>query len=363
MPVPSDDIDRALFHYLSCTANFYKIEKLALNVLSAFAIPIFLLCGLTNKLLVKNITECDAVFLQVNDANNTVYPFDDFFPNEIRLEYKNIINIQKTKFFDFKSVVFDYKAIHIWKRLHRRYPFSLHFQLLVLIHMFSLNQLIIQYKPKSIITYRVETDPTSTLNTSFCESKGIDYVCFMHGDYLMQSIQCFFRFSKYYIWEGYRPLFIESRCAEDQYIEIVPPFFNNSSIRTDDENVTYYFDGEDDDIEGVIAVLNKLIKSGYICYIRPHPRFSDISKIKNALINSAIKFQNPFDNDIHQSIINTKYAIGKHTTVLSQAYFCGCNIIIDDVTDRLLYDQLKERKYICILRPHQLLSEFVKQTE
>lgn len=64
---------------------------------------------------------------------------------------------------------------------------------------------------------------------------------------------------------------------------------------------------------------------------------------------------------ILDSISNMDTAIGLYTTVLNQAYHCGKNVIIDDVTYPSEVKKLEEFKYIMIHKKLPLLSELIKK--
>ena len=63
------------------------------------------------------------------------------------------------------------------------------------------------------------------------------------------------------------------------------------------------------------------------------------------------------------SLTESYYITGLRSTVLSQAYFSGKQIVIDDLSMRQEYLELKRRKYIIISRPHQLLSEIAESVK
>jgi len=56
---------------------------------------------------------------------------------------------------------------------------------------------------------------------------------------------------------------------------------------------------------------------------------------------------------------NTKYVIGLNTTVLSEAYVEGKQIVIDDLSDKERFLDAKRRGAIAFKKKHLLLSELL----
>ena len=91
--------------------------------------------------------------------------------------------------------------------------------------------------------------------------------------------------------------------------------------------------------------------------MRPHPRFSDLDFIQK--IFKDIEVENYLEYNLDDSISDTLYIIGLNTTVLSQAYFSGKKVVIDNISMKNNFRDLKEKSYIMINRPHILLSNLI----
>ena len=96
-------------------------------------------------------------------------------------------------------------------------------------------------------------------------------------------------------------------------------------------------------------------REGKTVRFRPHPRYSDMDLLKKYVSEEEI--ETPQKVGILESISNLDCAVGSYTTVLAQAYFSGKNILLDDVTFKSQYNQLKERRYILIGNNPQKLSD------
>lgn len=98
---------------------------------------------------------------------------------------------------------------------------------------------------------------------------------------------------------------------------------------------------------------------GFKVSIRPHPRYSDIKKIRN-LCSDKIEIEDGKQFTIEESVLRTKYAVSRYSTVLNQAFHNGTGIIIDDVADSDSFKKLVELKYVMLAIEHKLLSEVLE---
>ena len=91
--------------------------------------------------------------------------------------------------------------------------------------------------------------------------------------------------------------------------------------------------------------------------IRPHPRYTNLDEIKNYA--PEIELENYKMLSIEQSLKRVEYAVSVYSTVLNQAYNNGIGIVLDDVSDPDKFARLRERQYIMLNKPHELLSELL----
>ena len=105
--------------------------------------------------------------------------------------------------------------------------------------------------------------------------------------------------------------------------------------------------------------LQSLLMHGRKVKYRLHPRYSDRELVKQIVGKENVEY--PEKVSILDSISNMDTAIGLYTTVLNQAYHCGKNVIIDDVTYPSEVKKLEEFKYIMIHKKLPLLSELIKK--
>ena len=104
--------------------------------------------------------------------------------------------------------------------------------------------------------------------------------------------------------------------------------------------------------------LLKLQRKGQKCKVRPHPRFSDLNLIKE-LFQGEILIEDTSKTTIEESLECSYLTIAFASTVLSQAYYSGKIIVIDNISNPKRFNQLREMKYILIDKANMLFSEVV----
>ena len=93
--------------------------------------------------------------------------------------------------------------------------------------------------------------------------------------------------------------------------------------------------------------------------VRPHPIYSDLHAVSDLFKGAEIEAKETLA--IENSILRTRNAISGYSTVLSQAYNAGVNIVIDDETNPEHYRKLKELQYNVLSYRHRLLSDLRKE--
>lgn len=356
---PQNEYQQSFFKYKCfCESCYYKRKW----ILMIYNIGAFLIYPLMYRKLYKkgrnmqrSTSDIDAVVQNVPRLRN-----EDILPKEIKEQYKNIIEIESI---NYKDIYLNRKAVEICNELEKRYFLEPYFRIIVMIKLALFSRYIEEYNPKAIIFYACEREFSGPLQTYLCEQEGISYESFMHGDYLYDICFAFQKFSKYYIWdEAYLKLFDSLRCSFPMYI--YKPAKLESIARVLDEHrckyfATYYFSNETrESIEIIHVIFKKLKEIGLRCKVRPHPRFSNLPVIKKIFIDFDI--DDILSYSLARSIEDSLYIIGLNTTVLSQAYFSNKKIVIDDMSMKSKYLNLKEKKYIMLTRKHELLSRFIE---
>ena len=357
---PKDDYERSFFKY-KCFCEFCYYKKKWLIVIyniGAMLLYPFVFKKLKAKGINKKKSEqcCDAVVENVPRLRN-----DDVIPEELTRSFGTIKEISEL---DYKKIYLTSKAIEICKILRKRYFWHFYFRLITTVKIAQFNEYIQEYNPKMIVFYSCEREFSGPLQTLLCESEGTEYVSFMHGDYLYSLCFAFQRYSRYYTWdEAYNQMFSKLKC--DCPMIVYRPKKLEGIADCKDEHqckyfATYYFSDETRQCAEIIySIFHKFEKEKLRCKIRPHPRFSDIDMLKSVFPD--IEIEDPSNYSLADSITDSLYIVGLNTTVLSQAYYSGKKIVIDDISMHDQYLELKEKEYIMLNRQHILLSDVVKE--
>ncbi|MDE5759236.1 MAG: hypothetical protein K2H85_11570, partial [Allobaculum sp.] len=237
-----------------------------------------------------------------------------------------------------------------------RHPY---FVLKVVLKIALYQSVICRYDPRTFIVGN-EYSFTSSILTAYCRNKGICHIDVMHGEKLYYLRDSFFCFDRCYVWAPYYVnLFIRLKASPDQFRVAVPPSlhidtaaYKNSKVYAD---VKYYLgDNAEEDFASIIESLRPFRDAGMSVKYRLHPRYSNRVIVCKYCSNEDI--EDPNEVPIQESISNMTYAVGSYSTVLMQALLAGKTVILDDVTYRKTYDQLKEMGYILSNKPHHRLS-------
>jgi soluble P-type ATPase len=194
---------------------------------------------------------------------------------------------------------------------------------------------------------------------------GIEHFNVMHGEKLFNIRDSFFRYSKCYVWdEFYIDLFKKLRAEPSQFIVNVPKSINFSDMKNIDKqyDYTYYLGAETGDVlKKIVDSLQKLSSRGYKVCVRPHPRYTNLSELINLLDEKNI-VQESNNFEIEESVMKTRNAVSCYSTVLNQAYHSCVSIVIDDISNPVAYEKLKELDYVMLNVEHRKLSEILEET-
>lgn len=342
---PRDNFERSYYQY-KCQMHFHKkIIVLGLNIVS---LPLLLFFYFKKNV---NVNQCDlkeAVFFSDGKPDNII-------PNELRQKYSSWVTIHdKKERFQKEDKIFFHKLV-------RRYPFSWQFLLKCLIKIRFYSYAISVYNPRSIVVC-CEYSFTSSVLTQYCEEKKIHHINVMHGEKLFYIRDSFFKFHTCYVWnDGYIDLFKMLRAENSQFEVAVPTsicFLNSSNIKKT-VDYTYYLGAEEDTVlDNLMQTLDQLACDGNRVMLRPHPRYSDIKKIHEH--KGKFIVEDYEDITIEDSLQRTKYAISGYSTVLIQAYHNGTKVVIDNLTQPMIYKKLVDLEYVMLKVEHVLLTDLLK---
>lgn len=346
---PKDDIDRSFFQYKCQMQQCNLITKVILNVGSILMLFFYLL-------KIKKI-DCEIV---LNEKKAIFYSNGmniDILPKSLKEEYHIIIAEEKS------PEMLDNMGRMVLREMFSRHPFSYYFLAKNLMKIAIYGEIINNERCGTIIC-SCEYSFTSSMLTYYCNCKGVKHINIMHGEKLFFIRDAFFHFNVFYIWDlYYKKLFTKLRASADVYKEELPDsfVFRESQKRIEKGvDYKYYLQAENTEmLKKINEVLLILKKRGKKVVVRPHPLYSENSKIES--IFRGITIENTREINIEDSILETKYVISLYSTVLFQAYINDVKIVVDDYTNPNVYKALKQLDYIIINKKNTKLSQIVKQ--
>ena len=356
---PADNIELSYIRYLCRMYCFSFPKKLVMNLFGLAALPIELYFILTardsNHVPRKNY----AVIERARDIPD----YSDVVPEMIFDEYRNIetINNYNNKFGKLNKRA-KKKLLHCMKT----HPLSFFYIYFVYMELVTHSYIIDNYNPETTFVYINERNIASPIITELYEDEGRRFCSFMHGEYPLQLMTAFMKFSEYYVWDNtYIDMFQNDlHCDIETYHVYVPKKLQKKwelEKYIPEYDFTYYFSGESSEsVRKVAELFIKLNSQGKKCSVRPHPRDMLHRKLlEDTFKNTDIPIEDATSLSLHDSLARTKYVIGLQSTVLSEAYVEGKQIVLDDISDTEHYELLKAQKFIMFSKKHKLFSEII----
>jgi len=354
LPTPVDNIDLSYNKHLCRVSYFSAGKKLMLNLLSAGGLLLALpkLCKRHKPL---PAVDNNAILL-IKDLR---IDYRDVIPQDLLPRFDQVIEVDRK---DLPVGLLCAEAWEIFRRCLRKHPFSFWFNLLILKELSAHSHYLLNHNVKAGAAYVIESNIVYPLVTELYETTGRSFISFMHGEYLLQIILAFMKFSEYHVWsEDYVDMFTKDlHCQIGEYKVYTPLKLQkkwNLELTEPEYFCTYYFSGESrETIHKVADIFGKLEANGMKCKVRPHPRATEhVKEIFSTF--AGIKVEMPGEVSMQESLAQTKYAVGLVSTVLSEAYVEGREIVIDDMGDPKQFESLSARKAAVLSKKHLLLSE------
>ncbi len=357
LPEVHDAIDRAHNKYL-CRQYFFSRKKITLFDAVGLGCMILEMPLLLFSNKGRNTDISDCIILEKHNEVG----YEDVAPLKELAEHgkiKVIENINK------RFGVVSRESRKAVLACIRRYPRDFFFHYFVLKELLAHDRIIKNHAPRATAVYVNERNVASPILREAYENQGRKFISFMHGEYLLNLIQGYMSFSEYYIWdESYIDTFQNFlKCDIGEYHVYTPKKLEKKwklEAILPEYDYTYYFSNEkSEQIAMIASLLSALQQRGKRCKVRPHPRF--IQDVMNsANLFEGILIEDPKKVTMEDSLGKTEYAVGLRTTVLYEAEVEGRGIVLDDVTDKEAFDNMKNRRSRLIYHPHLLLSESLK---
>lgn len=348
-PEPKDGIERGYFQYC-CQMKLQGVLVHGLMNLAALPLSLFYWMKLRGEGEEKE-RQADAVFFDDGKPFNII-------PDELLAKYGEILSLSS----DHRQLRREDKAF--LKGIFKRYPFSWMFWLKNIIKVGQYSCAITSYAPESVISC-AEYSYTAPVLTEYCHTRGVKLINVMHGEKLYDMHDAFSKFDEFYVWgKEYVDLLCALRGDREQFRIATP----RSMIidRPEDVKVeydyTYYLAAENGEVLKKISnALRVLNDNGKRISIRPHPRYTDEKIVKELFAFANIEDFRTVT--IERSLMQTGAAVSLFSTVLNQAISNSVPIVIDDISNPMHFEKLKELEYICLHREHELLSKIIGSYE
>lgn len=342
---PNNDIDRSYKQFL-CQNYFVPFwKKCVWWVIGLLATPIAVLVLFVKGRSIHFMESIDTV------AENK--GMDEIIPAVLNVKYEiNHDCWNAGSGLSVKDVKYIVKHIWGWRQ-----PYFV-FKIVLLIAKYSPK--ITKYQPKRLIEHS-EFSFGSSVITDYCHSRGVKHIDVQHGEKLRFIRDSFFHYDECYVWdEHYVKLFKEMHAESTQFKVAIPPSLridckahHKPSVYSD---YKYYLAADnEDEIKSIVASMSFAKNIGKSVKYRIHPRYTDLKVLRKYVSDEEIEL--PKDVSILESLSNVEYAVGSYTTVLLQAYLSGRNVLLDDVTYKKRFEQLKAYGYILAKDDVERLSE------
>lgn len=345
---PRDDIDRSFKQY-QCQNLFTKKWKIfLLNISSLILAPILLLALLTKGLFVRKGASIEAI---------ASFPLEmNIFPVELLREFK----VDDTKWGKGRSL--QMSDVSFLMKIFLRGLFHPYFVCKSFYILSSYSDMITKHTPKALLAH-CEYSFSSSLLTAYCHKKGVLHINTMHGDKFFYIRDSYTHFDRFYVWdEHYKSLLISMMAEPSQFRFFIPEFLKFDITKY--ENKDYYADykyylqiNTEEELKGILHSMKRLEGTGASYKLRPHPRYSDMNLLHQLIDESHI--ENPKQVSIQESVANCKCVIGSFSTVLTQAYYSGRGVVLDDITYKERYEKLRDMQYFLSNKHTLRLSDLI----
>lgn len=352
-PDPKDLFERSYFQYKCQMKKLTIALVIVQNIVASALLPIYYIkLTMVRKVIMRHTGEKCAIFFTNGIPVQMI-------PEIVRKEYNEIIPCNLAEEMNINKQ--EKKVLGVLFKRYWHAPYFV-FKCMLKIGMYAAK--IEKFNPIAIISYS-EYSYTSSVLTEYCRLRGVEHINIMHGEKLFNIRDTFVNYDRYYVWEEFYINLLTDLRADKYQFRIAVPNSVRLDCKSKDEPIydyTYYLGGEKTEV--LLAIRDALMRTGVhgsrIC-IRYHPRYCDSSEINH--IFKEFQIENPTEVPLNISLSKTRYAVSLYSTVLYQSYESSKEIIIDDISDKVKYEKLRELRYIMLERPHRKLSEYLSNGE
>ena len=288
--------------------------------------------------------------------------YEDILPPQIERDYRELREVKPLSISDRRM---DKKGWSVFGRVLARYWMHPYFCLEALIRISGSCEIMYRYHPAANVGYGRERNFISPILLEYCKSLGVDCVSFMHGVFVYSIDKAYVWFTKYYVWEPYYIDMFTRLKARPGSLEVYTPHKFEPKIGPRPEGVpydyflTYYFTAESGDrMERIRKCLDSLRDKGYKSKLRPHPRFTDLDLLAKVFSGYYIEDR---EWTLERSMECSRFIAAYNSTVLTEAYYAHKEIVLDNYVDPSKFQNMIDREYIMLSRPHRTMTEVVRE--
>lgn len=334
---PKNDFERSYFQYLCQKWNFNSAFRWFLLNIAAMS----LILPIQGYFCIK------AKKKKCKKEHYEIVVTREFIKNDYDF-------VRKTKFLNINTYIdgiLEKDDLIFLRKVWKISPFSFYFYFKCMCRVASYSKIFSEYTPKYLYV-SAEYSFTSSILTAYCERNSVEHINVMHGEKIFFLREVFSRFHKFYVWDDfYIKLFHHLRADKTSYLvrrQNIPEFIP----LYDSGKCTYYL--QIHKLEELKRIKRALDRMGLEYKVRPHPQHVSY-QIEEVFGEKHV--EDPFKVSIWDSLKEAGTVISVCSTVLLQAFWKGIPVVIDDISNPVYTEQLKEREYIMFDKKYELLSE------
>lgn len=357
---PRDEYERAYLKY-KCHSyyHFSNPVRVLYNCAGIVMVPVFaVLFAVKSRKKDFRPFAPEGVILTVSPTMG----YKDILPPQIERDYGPV---REVKPLTVSERCMDREAWRRFGECFKRYWHHPYFCLEALLRIAGSCELMYRYHPKAVAGYGLERQYIAPILYEYSNDKNVDTVSFMHGIFVYSIDKAYLTFTRYYVWEPYYvDMFYRLRAREGS-LEVYKPKKFEPKVKPRPEGVpydyflTYYFTSESRDRMERIKQCTDLLESrGLRCKLRPHPRFTDTELLAEVFKGYMIEDKTW---TLEQSMECSEYIGAYNSTVLTEAYYSDKKVLIDNYVDPAKFQNMIDRGYIMLSRPHTLMTDLIKE--
>ena len=348
LPEPHDALDSSWNQY-RCNAFLEGRARMALySCAAAVLTPFYWVRYRLNEKRRCECFNCDAYFYSLDHKLEII-------PASLRARYPQTVKATAYSFaLSSEDTRFLAKAV-------RRHPLSPYFAMKAVMNVARYRAVLMQTSPKAILTCS-DFSFTSALLTEWCRRQGVSHIDIMHAEGGEDIRTGFVVFDEQYVWDEHAlKLYSQFHVDPRQFrVEAPPALFFPERDKSKEVDVTYYLGMEDKrELEIIVSSLRILANAGFSVCVRPHPRWTK-SVTLSEVVGDALPVEDTHKVSIAESVLRTCCAVSIRSSALTQAYFNGVAVVVDDVTKPDYFAEMGKTGYRFAQKGTLRLSEALR---